>query len=55
MINLTYGRYYKMNKVLLIDGNSLMFRAYYATAYTGNLMGYLVFAKEWTKPWFMYL
>ena len=27
-----------MNKVLLIDGNSLMFRAYYATAYTGNLM-----------------
>ena len=27
-----------MKKVLLIDGNSLMFRAYYATAYTGNLM-----------------
>ena len=27
-----------MNKVLLIDGNSLMFRAFYATAYTGNLM-----------------
>ncbi len=27
-----------MSKVLLIDGNSLMFRAYYATAYTGNLM-----------------
>ena len=27
-----------MSKILLIDGNSLMFRAYYATAYTGNLM-----------------
>lgn len=27
-----------MKKMLLIDGNSLMFRAYYATAYTGNLM-----------------
>lgn len=27
-----------MNKIVLIDGNSLMFRAYYATAYTGNLM-----------------
>ena len=27
-----------MSKVLLIDGNSLMFRAFYATAYTGNLM-----------------
>ena len=27
-----------MKKVLLIDGNSLMFRSYYATAYTGNLM-----------------
>lgn len=27
-----------MNKVFLIDGNSLMFRSYYATAYTGNLM-----------------
>jgi len=27
-----------MNKILLIDGNSLMFRAFYATAYTGNLM-----------------
>ena len=27
-----------MKKVVLIDGNSLMFRAYYATAYTGNLM-----------------
>lgn len=25
-------------KLYLIDGNSLMFRAYYATAYTGNLM-----------------
>lgn len=27
-----------MSKIVLIDGNSLMFRAYYATAYTGNLM-----------------
>lgn len=28
----------KMKKVILLDGNSIMFRAYYATAYTGNLM-----------------
>ena len=28
----------KNMKVILIDGNSLMFRSYYATAYTGNLM-----------------
>jgi DNA polymerase-1 len=27
-----------VKKIILIDGNSLMFRAYYATAYTGNLM-----------------
>lgn len=27
-----------MSKILLIDGNSLMFRSFYATAYTGNLM-----------------
>ena len=27
-----------MAKAILIDGNSLMFRSYYATAYTGNLM-----------------
>ena len=27
-----------MKKIFLIDGNSLMFRSYYATAYTGNLM-----------------
>ena len=27
-----------MEKVVLIDGNNLMFRSYYATAYTGNLM-----------------
>lgn len=27
-----------MKKVILLDGNSIMFRAYYATAYTGNLM-----------------
>ena len=25
-------------KIILVDGNSLMFRSYYATAYTGNLM-----------------
>lgn len=27
-----------MKKIILIDGNSLMFRAFYATSYTGNLM-----------------
>lgn len=27
-----------MKKLILIDGNSIMFRAYYATAYSGNLM-----------------
>lgn len=27
-----------MKKIVLIDGNNLMFRAYFATAYTGNLM-----------------
>ena len=27
-----------MSKIILIDGNSLMFRSFYATAYTGNLM-----------------
>ena len=27
-----------MKKVVLIDGNNLMFRSYYATAYTGNVM-----------------
>lgn len=27
-----------MNKVILIDGNNLLFRSYYATAYTGNMM-----------------
>ena len=27
-----------MKKITLVDGNSLMFRAYYATSYTGNLM-----------------
>ena len=27
-----------MKKVILIDGNNLLFRAYYATAYTGNIL-----------------
>ena len=27
-----------MKRIVLIDGNNLMFRSYYATAYTGNLM-----------------
>lgn len=27
-----------MKKIVLIDGNSLMFRSYYATAYSGNMM-----------------
>lgn len=27
-----------MRKVILVDGNNLMFRSYYATAYTGNVM-----------------
>ena len=27
-----------MNKIVIIDGNNFMFRAYYATAYTGSLM-----------------
>ena len=27
-----------MKKVLLVDGNNLLFRSYYATAYTGNIM-----------------
>ena len=27
-----------MKRIILIDGNSLMYRAYYATAFTGNLM-----------------
>ena len=27
-----------MKKVVLVDGNNLMFRSYYATAYTGNIM-----------------
>ena len=27
-----------MSKILLVDGNSLLFRAYYATAYSGNIM-----------------
>lgn len=27
-----------MNKIILVDGNNLLFRSYYATAYNGNLM-----------------
>ena len=27
-----------MQKVILVDGNNLLFRSYYATAYTGNIM-----------------
>ena len=27
-----------MKKVILIDGNNLLFRSYYATAYNGNFM-----------------
>ena len=27
-----------MSKLILIDGNSLFFRAYYATAFSGNMM-----------------
>ena len=27
-----------MNKIILIDGNNLVFRSYYATAYSGSLM-----------------
>ena len=27
-----------MKKLILVDGNNLMFRSYYATAYTGNFM-----------------
>ena len=27
-----------MKRIILVDGNSLMYRAYYATAFTGNLM-----------------
>ena len=27
-----------MQKIVLIDGNNLLFRSYYATAYNGNFM-----------------
>ena len=27
-----------MKKIVLVDGNNLLFRSYYATAYTGNIM-----------------
>ena len=28
----------KMKKIILVDGNNLLYRSYYATAYTGNIM-----------------
>ena len=27
-----------MEKILLVDGNNILFRSYYATAYNGNVM-----------------
>ena len=27
-----------MKKVILVDGNNLLFRSYFATAYSGNMM-----------------
>ena len=27
-----------MEKVILVDGNNLLFRSYYATAYSGSIM-----------------
>ena len=27
-----------MKKVILVDGNNLLFRSYFATAYSGNFM-----------------
>ena len=27
-----------MKKVILVDGNNLLFRSYYATSYTGSIM-----------------
>ena len=27
-----------MKKIILVDGNNLIFRSYYATAYAGNLL-----------------
>ena len=27
-----------MKKIILVDGNNLLFRSYYATAYNGNFM-----------------
>ena len=27
-----------MDKIVLVDGNNLLFRSYYATAYSGNFM-----------------
>ena len=31
-------RFDKMEKIVLVDGNNLIFRSYYATAYNGNFM-----------------
>ena len=27
-----------MDRIVMVDGNNLLFRSYYATAYTGNIM-----------------
>lgn len=33
-----YMQVIKVKKVILVDGNNLLFRSYFATAYTGNTM-----------------
>ena len=37
-LNVIINLVISMKKMVLIDGNNLMFRSYFATAYTGNLM-----------------
>jgi DNA polymerase-1 len=37
-LDLLKGQIHIMKKVILVDGNNLLFRSYYATAYTGNIM-----------------